>query len=88
MPPHTGASLPNPTPNPIPNPGIDDGADTHIINDAEVAENEEYSFNKIWDLYDKHVGRMWYALNNFRRWACPCHIFAVGAANIPAEYIR
>ena len=47
MPPHTDASLPNPTPNPIPNPGIDDGADTHIINDAEVAENEEDSFNKI-----------------------------------------
>ena len=56
--PHTDASLPNPTPNPIPNPGIDDGADTHIINDAEVAENEEDSFNKIWDLYDKHVGNV------------------------------
>ena len=56
--PHTDASLPNPTSNPIPNPGIDDGADTHIINDAEVAENEEDSFNKIWDLYDKHVGNV------------------------------
>lgn len=57
MPPHTDASLPNPTPNPnpIPNPSIDDGADTHIINDEEVAKNEEYSFDKIWDLYDKHV---------------------------------
>jgi hypothetical protein len=60
MPPHADASLPNPTPNqnPIPNPGIDDGADTHIINDAEVAENEEDSFDKIWDLYDKHVGNV------------------------------
>ena len=60
MPLHTDASLPNPTPNqnPIPNPGIDDGADTHIINDAEVAENEEDSFDKIWDLYDKHVGNV------------------------------
>ena len=60
IPPHTDASLPNPTPNhnPIPNPGIDDGEDTHIINDAEVAEDEEYSFDKIWDLYDKHVGNV------------------------------
>lgn len=62
MPSHTDASLPNPNPtpnpNPIPNPSIDDGADTHIINDAEVAKNEEYSFDKIWDLYDKHVGNI------------------------------
>ena len=60
MPPHTDASLPNPTPNqnPIPNPSIDDGVDTHIINDAEVAENEGYSFDMIWDLYDKHVGNV------------------------------
>ena len=58
MPPHTDASLPNPNQNPIPNPGIDDGADTHIINDTEVVEDEEYSFDKIWDLYDKHVGNI------------------------------
>ena len=56
MPSHTDASLPNP--NPIPNPSIDDGVDTHIINDAEVADNEGYSFDKIWDLYDKHVGNV------------------------------
>ena len=58
MPPHTDASLPNPNQNPIPNPGIDDGADRHIINDTEVVEDEEYSFDKIWDLYDKHVGNI------------------------------
>jgi hypothetical protein len=58
MPSHTKASLPNPNQNPIPNPGIDDGADTHIINDEEVAKNEEYSFDNIWDLYDKHVGNV------------------------------
>lgn len=62
MPPHTDASLPNPNPtpkpNPIPNPGIDDCVDTHIIKDAEVAGNEGYSFDKIWDLYDKHVGNV------------------------------
>ena len=58
MPSHTDASLPNPNPNPIPNPSIDNGVDTHIINDTEVAENEGYSFDKIWDLYDKHVGNV------------------------------
>ena len=58
MPPHTDASLPNPNQTPISNPGIDDGADTHIINDTEVVEDEEYSFDKIWNLYDKHVGNI------------------------------
>lgn len=58
MPSHTDASLPNPTPNPNPksNPDIDDGADTHIINDAEVVMDEEYSFDKVWEMYGKPIG--------------------------------
>ena len=58
MPPHTDASLPNPTPyqNPKSNPDIDDGADTHIINDAEVVEDEEYPFDTIWEMYGKPIG--------------------------------
>ncbi len=49
---------PNLTPNPNPksNPDIDDGADTHIINDAEVVVDEEYSFDKIWEMYGKPIG--------------------------------
>ena len=49
---------PNPTPNPTPrpNPDIDDGADTHIINDAEVTEDEEHSFDEIWEMYGKPTG--------------------------------
>jgi hypothetical protein len=60
MPSHTEASLPNPTPNPnpIPNPDIDDGADTLIINDAEMVANEEYPFDIIWEMYGKPIGDM------------------------------
>lgn len=58
MPSHTDASLPNPTPNPNPksNPDIDDGADTHIINDAEVVVDEEFPFDTIWEMYGKLIG--------------------------------
>ena len=58
MPSHTDAILPNPTPSPNPksNPDIDDGADTHIINDTEVVVDEEYPFNKIWEMYGKPIG--------------------------------
>ena len=60
MPSHTDASLPNPNPtpnlNPIPNPDIDDGADTLIINEAEMVANEEYTFDKIWEMYGKPIG--------------------------------
>ena len=59
-PPSTTVILPNPNPDPIPNPNpnpdIDDGADTLIINEAEMVEEEEYPFNKIWNLYGKPVG--------------------------------
>ena len=57
-PPTTTDVLPNPTPspNPMPNPDIDDGADTHIINDAEVVVDEEYPFDKIWVMYGKPIG--------------------------------
>ena len=57
-PPTTAVTLPNPnpSPSPIPNPDIDDGADTHIINDTEVAVSEECPFNVIWDMYGKPVG--------------------------------
>ena len=57
-PPTTTVIHPNPIPkpNPFPNPSIDDGADTHIINDAEVIVDEEYSFDKIWEMYGKHIG--------------------------------
>lgn len=58
IPSHTDASLPNPIPDPNPksNPDIDDGANTHIINDAEVVVDEEYSFDKIWEMYGKPIG--------------------------------
>ena len=57
-PPTTTVTLPNPnpSPSPIPNPDIDDGVDTHIINEAEVAVSEECPFNEIWDMYGKPVG--------------------------------
>ena len=57
-PPTTTVIHPNPIPkpNPFPNPSIDDGADTHIINDAEVVVDEEYPFDKIWEMYGKHIG--------------------------------
>lgn len=47
---------PNPNPNANPNPHIDDGADTHIINETEVAVNEEHPFDEIWEMYGKPVG--------------------------------
>jgi hypothetical protein len=47
---------PTPNPNPRPNPDIDDGADTHIINKAEVAKDEEHSFDEIWEMYGKPIG--------------------------------
>lgn len=58
IPSHTDASLPNPipNPNPKPNPDIDDGADTHIINDAEVVVDEEFPFDTIWEMYGKPIG--------------------------------
>ena len=54
-PPTTTVIHPNPIPqpNPIPNPSIDDGADTLIINDAEVRVDEQYSFEEIWEMYGK-----------------------------------
>ena len=57
-PPTTTVIHPNPIPkpNPIPNPDIDDGADTLIINDAEMAANEECPFDKIWEMYGKPIG--------------------------------
>lgn len=59
-PPTTTVVHPNPTPNPNPksNPDIDDGADTHIINDVEVVVDEEFPFDKIWEMYDKKVGNV------------------------------
>ena len=44
IPPHTDASLPNPNRNPKPKPDIDDGANTHIINEDVVVEGEVYPF--------------------------------------------
>lgn len=46
----------NPNPDPIPKPDIDDGADTLIINDVEMAVSEECPFNEIWNMYGKPVG--------------------------------
>lgn len=56
IPPHTDASLPNPNRNSIPKPDIDDGANTHIINEEIVVESELYPFDKIWNMYGKFVG--------------------------------
>ena len=57
-PPTMTVTLPNPNPNPspIPNPDIDDGADTLIINEAEIVANEECPFDKIWEMYGKPIG--------------------------------
>lgn len=57
-PPTTNVIHPNPTPNPNPksNPHIDDGAETHIINEAEVIEDEDHSFDEIWEMYGKPTG--------------------------------
>lgn len=56
----TTVILPNPNqspnPNSNPNPHIDDGADTHIINDTEVVVEEEHPFDEIWEMYGKPVG--------------------------------
>ncbi len=56
IPPHTDASLPNPNRNPKPKPDIDDGANTHIINEDVVVEGEVYPFDEIWNIYGKFVG--------------------------------
>ena len=52
--------LPNPDSNPKPNPvpDIDDGINTSIINEGEVIVEEEYPFEKIWEMYDKKVGNV------------------------------
>lgn len=52
--------LPNPDSNPKPNPvpDIDDGVNTSIINEGEVIVEEEYPFEKIWEMYDKKVGNV------------------------------
>ena len=52
--------LPNPNPNPKPNPVpyIDDGVITPIINEGEVIVEEEYPFEKMWEMYDKKVGNV------------------------------
>ena len=57
-PPTTTVAYPNlnPNQNPKPNPDIDDGADTHIINDAEVVVDEEFPFYTIWEMYGKPIG--------------------------------
>ena len=60
LPPHPVACIPNPTPNPNlspnSNPNIDDGTNASIINEAEMIGDEEYPFDKIWDMYDKPIG--------------------------------
>ena len=56
IPPHTDASLPNPNRNPKSKPDIDDGANTHIINEDVVVEGEVYPFDEIWNIYGKFVG--------------------------------
>ena len=51
---------PNPKLSPKPKPDIDDVANTHIINEdeVEVIVEEDFPFNKIWEMYDKKVGNM------------------------------
>ena len=58
LPPHSVSYIPNPNPNlnPNSNPNIDDGTNTSIINEAELIGDEEYSFDKIWEMYDKQIG--------------------------------
>ena len=54
------ACLPNPNPSSNPEPDIDDGVNTSIINDnkevVEVIVEEDFPFDKIWEMYDKKVG--------------------------------
>ena len=61
-PPTLNAILPNPklSPNPKPDPNIDDVANTHIINESavEVIVEEDFPFDKIWEMYDKKVGNV------------------------------
>ena len=52
----TNVILPNPNRNPNPKPDIDDGANTHIINEDVVVEGEVYPFDEIWNIYGKFVG--------------------------------
>ena len=54
----TTVILPNPKSNPSPNsnPNIDDGTNASIINEAEMIGDEEYTFDEIWEMYDKSVG--------------------------------
>ena len=58
LPPHSVSCIPNPNPNlnPNSNPNIDDGTNTSIINEAELIGDEEYSLDKIWEMYDKQIG--------------------------------
>ena len=54
------ACLPNPNPSSNPEPDIDDGVNTPIINEnkdvVEVIVEEDFPFDKIWEMYDKKVG--------------------------------
>ena len=56
------ACLPNPNPSSNPEPDIDDGVNTPIINDnkdvVEVIVEEDFPFDKIWEMYDKKVGNV------------------------------
>ena len=53
---------PNPKPKPSPKPDIDDGVKTPIINEnkdeVEVIVEEDFPFDKIWEMYDKKVGNV------------------------------
>ena len=53
---------PNPKPKPSPKPDIDDGVNTPIINEnkdvVEVIVEEDFPFDKIWEMYDKKVGNV------------------------------
>ena len=61
-PPTTTVTLPNPNPSTNPEPDIDDGVNTPIINEnkdvVEVIVEEDFPFDKIWEMYDKKVGNM------------------------------
>lgn len=52
----------NPKPKPSPKPDIDDGVNTPIINEnkdvVEVIVEEDFPFDKIWEMYDKKVGNV------------------------------
>ena len=54
--------LPNPNPSSNPEPDIDDGVNTPIINEnkdvVEVIVEEDFPFDKIWEMYDKKVGNV------------------------------